>query len=77
VDLHQIEIFCSLAKLRSFSVPLRHLLCPKTVIPHIKNPERELGIKRLDRLGKCAIPSMFPARAQTLLYFPLRFNQPC
>ncbi len=53
MDLHQIEIFCTLIKLRSFSKTAEALyLTQPTVSGHIKNLEEELGVKLLDRLGK-------------------------
>jgi DNA-binding transcriptional LysR family regulator len=53
MDLHQIEIFCTLIKLRSFSKTAEALyLTQPTVSGHIKNLEQELGVKLLDRLGK-------------------------
>jgi len=58
MDLHQIEIFCSLIKLRSFSKAAEALyLTQPTVSGHIKNLEAELGVKLLDRLGKRVVPT--------------------
>ncbi len=58
MDLHQIEIFCSIVRLRSFSRAAETLfLTQPTVSGHIKNLEHELGVKLLDRLGKRAIPT--------------------
>jgi DNA-binding transcriptional LysR family regulator len=58
MDLHQIEIFCTLIKLRSFSRTAEALyLTQPTVSGHIKNLETELGIKLLDRLGRRVIPT--------------------
>ncbi len=58
MDLHQIEIFCSLIKLRSFSRAAEALyLTQPTVSGHIKNLEAELGVKLLDRLGKRVVPT--------------------
>lgn len=58
MDLHQIEIFCTLIKLRSFSRTAEALyLTQPTVSGHIKNLETELGIKLLDRLGKRVVPT--------------------
>ncbi len=58
MDLHQIEIFCSIVRLRSFSRAAETLfLTQPTVSGHIKNLEGELGVKLLDRLGKRAIPT--------------------
>lgn len=58
MDLHQIEIFCTLIKLRSFSKAAEALyLTQPTVSGHIKNLEQELGVKLLDRLGKQIIPT--------------------
>jgi DNA-binding transcriptional LysR family regulator len=53
MDLHRIEIFCTLIKLRSFSRAAETLyLTQPTVSGHIKNLETDLGVKLLDRLGK-------------------------
>jgi DNA-binding transcriptional LysR family regulator len=53
MDLHQIEIFCTLIKLRSFSKAAETLyLTQPTVSSHIKNLETDLGVRLLDRLGK-------------------------
>jgi DNA-binding transcriptional LysR family regulator len=58
MDLHQIEIFCMLIKLRSFSgaAGALHLTQP-TVSGHIKNLESDLGVMLLDRLGKRVVPT--------------------
>jgi DNA-binding transcriptional LysR family regulator len=58
MDLHQIEIFCMLIKLRSFSgaAEALHLTQP-TVSGHIKNLEEDLGVTLLDRLGKRVVPT--------------------
>lgn len=58
MDLHKIEIFCTLIKLRSFSKTAKALyLTQPTVSGHIKNLERELGVTLLDRLGKRVVPT--------------------
>jgi len=58
MDLHQIEIFCTLIRLRSFSRAAEALyLTQPTVSGHIKNLEHGLGIKLLDRLGKRIVPT--------------------
>ncbi len=58
MDLHQIEIFCTLIKLRSFSKTAEALyLTQPTVSGHIKNLENELGMKLVDRLGRRVIPT--------------------
>lgn len=58
MDLHQIEIFCTLVRLKSFSKAADALyLTQPTVSGHIKNLEEELGTKLLDRLGKRIIPT--------------------
>jgi DNA-binding transcriptional LysR family regulator len=58
MDLHQIEIFCTLVKLRSFSKTAKALLLTQpTVSGHIKNLEQELSVKIIDRLGKHAVPT--------------------
>ncbi|MDA8098842.1 MAG: selenium metabolism-associated LysR family transcriptional regulator [Nitrospiraceae bacterium] len=56
MDLHQIEIFCAIVRLASFSRAAEALyLTQPTVSGHMKNLEAELGVKLLDRLGKRAI----------------------
>jgi DNA-binding transcriptional LysR family regulator len=58
MDLHQIEIFCTLIKLRSFSRAAEALyLTQPTVSSHIKNLETDLGVQLLDRLGKRVVPT--------------------
>jgi DNA-binding transcriptional LysR family regulator len=58
MDLHQIEIFCTLVKLRSFSKAAEALyLTQPTVSGHIKNLEADLGVKLLDRIGKQVVPT--------------------
>jgi DNA-binding transcriptional LysR family regulator len=58
MDLHQIEIFCTLIRLRSFSRAAEALyLTQPTVSGHIKNLEAGLGVKLLDRLGKRIVPT--------------------
>lgn len=58
MDLHQIEIFCMLIKLRSFSGAAKALhLTQPTVSGHIKNLESDLGVMLLDRLGKRVVPT--------------------
>jgi DNA-binding transcriptional LysR family regulator len=58
MDLHQIEIFCSLIKFRSFSKAAEALyLTQPTVSGHIKNLETELGTRLLDRIGKRVVPT--------------------
>jgi DNA-binding transcriptional LysR family regulator len=58
MDLHHIEIFCSIVKYRSFSRAAEvMLLTQPTVSGHMKNLEAELGVKLLDRLGKRALPT--------------------
>jgi DNA-binding transcriptional LysR family regulator len=58
MDLHQIEIFCSLIRHKSFSRAAEALLLSQpTVSGHIKNLEDELGVRLLDRLGKRILPT--------------------
>ena len=58
MDLHQIEIFCTLIRLRSFSKAAEVLyLTQPTVSGHIKNLETDLGVKLVDRLGRRAVPT--------------------
>lgn len=58
MDLHQIDIFCTLVKLRSFSRAAETLfLTQPTVSGHMKNLEAELGVQLLDRLGKRVVPT--------------------
>lgn len=58
MDLHQIDIFCTLIRLRSFSKTAEALyLTQPTVSGHIKNLETELGVRLVDRLGKRVVPT--------------------
>lgn len=58
MDLHRIEIFCTLIKLSSFSKAAETLyLTQPTVSGHIKNLEAEFGVRLLDRLGKRVVPT--------------------
>lgn len=58
MDLHQIEIFCSLVKFRSFSKAAETLfLTQPTVSSHIKNLEEDLGVQLIDRIGKRIVPT--------------------
>lgn len=58
MDLHQIEIFCSLIRHKSFSRAAEALLLSQpTVSGHIKNLEAELGVRLLDRMGKRVLPT--------------------
>ncbi len=58
MDLHQIEIFCTLIRLRSFSKAAEALfLTQPTVSAHIKNLEMSLGVKLLDRIGRRVVPT--------------------
>jgi DNA-binding transcriptional LysR family regulator len=58
MDLHHLEIFCTLVRLRSFSRTAEALfLTQPTVSGHMKNLEDELGVKLLDRLGKRVVPT--------------------
>lgn len=58
MDLHQIDIFCTLVKLRSFSrTAEKFFLTQPTVSGHMKNLEAELGVRLLDRLGKRVVPT--------------------
>jgi DNA-binding transcriptional LysR family regulator len=58
MDLHQLEIFCTLIRLRSFSKTAEELyLTQPTVSGHIKNLETELGVRLVDRLGRKVIPT--------------------
>jgi len=58
MDLHHIEIFYYLVKLRSFSKAAKMLrLSQPTVSGHIKNLETELGVQLIDRIGKRVVPT--------------------
>ncbi|MDH4164188.1 MAG: selenium metabolism-associated LysR family transcriptional regulator [Nitrospirota bacterium] len=58
MDLHKIEIFCTLVRLRSFSRTAEQLrLSQPTVSGHIKQLEQELGVRLLDRLGRRIVPT--------------------
>ncbi|MBI2369847.1 MAG: LysR family transcriptional regulator [Deltaproteobacteria bacterium] len=65
MDLRQIEVFCKVVELKSFSRAAEAvLLAQPTVSAHIKALEGELGCRLLDRLGKQAVPT----RAGQLLH---------
>ncbi len=58
MDLHHIEIFYYLVRLRSFSKAAKMLrLSQPTVSGHIKNLEAELGVQLIDRIGKRVVPT--------------------
>ena len=53
IDLRQLEIFCKIYELNSFSLAAKSLdLSQPTVSEHIKNLEASLKLKLIDRRGK-------------------------
>ena len=53
VDIHQLELFCKIADLKSFSRAAESVsLTQPTASGHIKNLEVEFGVRLFDRLGR-------------------------
>ena len=64
-DLHQLNIFCTIVELESFSKASKKLhLSQPTLSSHIKLLEENLGTELLDRSGRKIIPT----RAGEILY---------
>lgn len=58
MDIHQLKVFASVFKNKSFSRASEELyLTQPTVSDHIKTLEEELGCKLFDRLGRTIIPT--------------------
>lgn len=58
MDIHQLKIFISVFKNKSFSKAARELfLTQPTISEHIKTLEEELNCKLFDRFGKLIIPT--------------------
>lgn len=58
MDIHQLKIFLSVFKNRSFSKAAKELfLTQPTISEHIKTLEEELNCKLFDRFGKIIIPT--------------------
>lgn len=58
MDVHQLRVFASVFKNRSFSKASEELyLTQPTVSNHIRTLEEELGCKLFDRLGRTVIPT--------------------
>jgi DNA-binding transcriptional LysR family regulator len=58
VDIHQLRVFASVYKHRSFSRASEHLhLTQPTVSDHVKELEHELGCRLFDRLGRTIAPT--------------------
>jgi DNA-binding transcriptional LysR family regulator len=58
MDLHQLKVFASVFKHRSFSKASEELhLTQPTISNHIKTLEDEFGCKLFDRLGRTIIPT--------------------
>lgn len=59
MDLHQLRIFVSIYKNRSFSKASNELnISQPTISEHIKNLETELGTSLFDRLPRTVIPTL-------------------
>ena len=58
MDIWQLHIFCKVVEQRSFSkaADIVHLSQP-TVSSHIKELERQLGCRLIDRLSRKALPT--------------------
>jgi DNA-binding transcriptional LysR family regulator len=58
LDLHQLEIFCRIVELKSFSRAAEALfLTQPTLSSHMANLERALATRLLDRLGRSVVPT--------------------
>ncbi len=58
VDLHQLEIFCRIVEMKSFSRAAESLfLTQPTLSSHMANLERTLSTRLLDRLGRSVAPT--------------------
>lgn len=58
MDIHQLKIFISVFKNKSFSKAAKELfLTQPTISEHIKTLEEELDCKLFDRFGKVIIPT--------------------
>ncbi len=58
MDIHQLRVFCSVYKNRSFSKASRELfLSQPTVSDHIRTLEETLGSRLFDRLGRNIVPT--------------------
>ncbi len=58
MDIHQLQIFISVFKNKSFSKAAKELfLTQPTISEHIKTIEEELNSKLFDRIGKSIIPT--------------------
>ncbi|GAB6183484.1 selenium metabolism-associated LysR family transcriptional regulator [Thermodesulfovibrio hydrogeniphilus] len=58
MDIHQLKVFISVYKTRSFSkAGVELYLTQPTVSEHIKTLEKELNTKLFDRIGKTVIPT--------------------
>ena len=65
MNLRQLEIFCKIVELKSFSRAARAVyLSQPTLTEHIKSLEEYFGIKLLDRLGR----EVLPTRPGEILY---------
>ncbi len=65
MDIHQLRVFCSVYKNRSFSKASRELfLSQPTVSDHIKSLEEALDSRLFDRLGR----SIAPTKESAILY---------
>lgn len=58
MDIHQLRVFVSVFKNRSFSKASKELyLTQPTISEHIKTLESELNVKLFDRIGRTVIPT--------------------
>ncbi len=65
MDIHQLKVFCSVYRNRSFSKASRELfLSQPTVSDHIKTLEEALDSRLFDRLGR----SIAPTKESSMLY---------
>jgi DNA-binding transcriptional LysR family regulator len=65
MDIHQLKIFTSVYKNKSFTRASEELhISQPTISEHIKNLEADLGVRLFDRLGR----SILPTREAEILY---------
>ena len=72
MDIHQLKIFASVYKNKSFTRASEELLISQpTISEHVRNLEADLNVKLFDRLGRTIVPTreaeiLFPKACQVL-----------
>ena len=72
MDIHQLKIFVSVYKNKSFTRASEELLISQpTISDHVRNLEADLDVKLFDRLGRTIVPTreaeiLFPKACQVL-----------